>query len=214
MYFIDRKDAGQKLAHALRSYKNTNSVVYAQPRGGIPVGLAVARSLNLPFDIVPASRIGHPYAPEYAVGAVGSGGDILYNEKEKDDLDAAWLSWAVLFAERDVQRKEHLLDGVHRHVSAKGKTAIVVADGATTGLTLRAVLRTIRSAEPKKIIVALPVASHSAMHALRSRADRVFALDDTGMAYSPLSGHYADFRRLSDRDVVQMVKQHDTATHV
>lgn len=213
MYFINRKDAGTHLARAMKHLKGSNAVVYALPRGGVPVGLAVAHELDLPFDIVAASRIGHPYASDYAVCAVADTGEVLYNKKEKDGLDAIWLNWAVMFAERDVQRKKHLLDGIHRHTSAKGKVAIVVADGATTGLTLRAVLRAIGKDKPKQIIVAVPVASHAALRALNKRADLVITLEDTGTAYSPIASHYADSRRLSDRDLVRMVKKHDSVSH-
>lgn len=211
MYFSSRTDAGERLAASLQHYKGAHAVVYAVPRGGVPVGLAIARSLEVPFDIIPAGRIAHPHARHHAVGAVAATGEIVYNEKETKNLDTVWLRWAVLFAERDVLRKSRLLDGIHRHTSPAGKIAIVVSDGAATGLVMSAALRALRKAGPAKIIVAVPNASHDAMRILSARADMVVTLDDTGSSYVPTISYYADTRRLSDRDVVHMVKKHDRA---
>src|SRR5262245_5416092 len=90
--FVDRADAGRKLAQALTSYKEGRVVVYALPRGGVVLGAEVARVLQVPLDLLIVRKIGHPYAPEYAIGAVTEDGDLVLNPYEARTLDQSWIA--------------------------------------------------------------------------------------------------------------------------
>lgn len=213
MYFIDRQEAGLRLAQMLKQYRGTDAVVYAIPRSGVPVGVALAEELNLPFDLAVVSRIEDPTFPGRAVGAMTSSGELLFNEGRRDGLNAGWLTWAVMFAKRDIERKQHLSQ-FRRHYSARGKVAIVVDDGATTGITLRAALQTLKEEVPRKIILALPVIDYNALVALSDYVNQIIALEESDTADEPIARHYGDRHALSDREVGYMLQQYDTFMQV
>ncbi len=213
MHFTNRTDAGLRLAKALLLYKGSNAVVYALPRSGVPIGITIAEELQLPFDLVVASRITNPDVPNRSIGAITNTGDIVYDEKKMNRIDANWLNWSVLFAQRDVERKKHLTDG-RVHISPRHRTAIIVDSGAASGMAMRAVLRTIRAEQPYKIIVALPVADHEAIKMLRHKADIIITLDDQDLSNKSVASFYDHFRRLTDQEVSHMIKQHDAFARI
>ena len=134
--FRNRADAGKRLAQALLSYRNQDGIVYPLPRGGIPLGVEIARSLNMPIDLVIPRKLGHPFNPEYAIGAVCENGGMVCNEWEVSQVDPLWFQEKVKSEREEAhRRRERYLDG-RAPLPVQGKTAILVDDGIATGLTM------------------------------------------------------------------------------
>ena len=168
MSFKDRSDAGRKLALALRDYKNRQPVVLALPRGGVPVAAKVAAALNAPLDLILVRKIGVPYQPELAMGAVVDGDEPLVVRNE-DVIRFAGIDESEFNAVCDselaeIERRRQRYLGSRERVEVAGRIAIVIDDGIATGATTRAALRATRSRKPKKLILAVPVAPAGCHH--------------------------------------------------
>lgn len=206
MRFKDRDEAGRKLAAALSKFKNKDAVVYAMPRGGVPLGAIVAESLGVPLDLVIVRKVGHPLFPEYAVCAVTESGERLCNEAElgvigKEQLEAL----ASAEAAEAGRRRLVYLDGRER-VSPEGKVAIVVDDGVATGLTLRLALKEIRRNKPKTLVAAVPVIPKDVAAAVRKEADELVVLDIPAFYLGAVGAYYDDFPQLNDEEVKKIMK--------
>ncbi|HXF48433.1 MAG TPA: phosphoribosyltransferase family protein [Verrucomicrobiae bacterium] len=204
--FADRADAGRKLAEALSKYKGDDVVVLALPRGGVPIGLEVANYLNAPLDLVIARKIGHPYSPEYAVAAVSEEGEVLYNEKEKRNLEPAWFETQIKEKLEEARRRRRLYLGERKPVSVEGKIAIVVDDGIATGLTLRVSLLAVKNRRPAKLVVAVPVAPLDTVARLKKEVDDVVVVHLPDNFLGAIGAYYDDFSQVSDEEVIAMME--------
>lgn len=200
--FADRREAGERLAHALAQYRNTDAVVYALPRGGVVIGAEVARSLGAPLALVIPRKIGHPENPEYAIAAVSEEGDVV-GDGEEQTVDPAWLAGEVA-RERDEARRRRIAYGSPR-ISASGKIAIIVDDGIATGLTMRAALLSVKREKPAAIVLAVPAAPRSVVDSLRLSGAEVIVLDESEPFLGAVGAYYADFPQVSDEEVVRLV---------
>jgi predicted phosphoribosyltransferase len=206
--FSDREDAGRRLARALLSYKDKGAVVLALPRGGVPVAYEVARVLDAPLDLVLVRKIGAPWQPELAVGAVCDGPAMVtvFNE---DILRALDLKPDDLGAEidaemrRNAERRRLWLAG-RPPLSVAGRIAILVDDGVATGATTRAALRAVRAAGPAELVLAVPVAPPESIDALAAEADRVVCLE-TPSPFGAISVFYRAFPQLTDEAVSDLL---------
>jgi predicted phosphoribosyltransferase len=177
--YLDREDAGKKLGAALHKYQGQNDVVvFGLPRGGVPVAFEVARQLEAPLDILVVRKIGLPGQPELAMGAVASGGVIIRNEHViravrigPDRFDAA-----VEAARAELTEREAALRGTGLSVDPTDKTVIVVDDGMATGSTMRAAVEALRTMQPARIIIAVPVGAPEVVDHLGAIADEVVCL--------------------------------------
>jgi predicted phosphoribosyltransferase len=174
--YLDREDAGRRLAAALHKYQGQNDVVvFGLPRGGVPVAFEVARQLEAPLDILVVRKIGLPGQPELAMGAVASGGVIIRNEHViravrigPDRFDAA-----VEAARAELTEREAALRGTGLSVDLTDKTVIVVDDGMATGSTMRAAAEALRTLGPARIVIAVPVGAPEVVDQLGAIADEV-----------------------------------------
>lgn len=149
--FIDRTDAGVKLAHALHAFADRRDVVVlALPRGGVPVAAEVARMLNAPLDVLIVRKLGVPHDPELAMGAIASGGGTFINEPvvRAYRISPEQLSDVIAQQRVELQRREKLYRGSREAVPIEGKTAILIDDGIATGSSIRVALSTLRSRHP------------------------------------------------------------------
>lgn len=177
--YLDREDAGRKLAAALDKYQGQEDVtVFGLPRGGVPVAFEVARQLKAPLDILIVRKIGVPGQPELAMGAVASGGVVIRNEHViravgigPDRFDAA-----VGAARDELAEREASLRGAKPSVEVADKAVIVVDDGMATGSTMRAAVEALRTMEPKRIVIAVPVGAPEVVDQLGTVADEVVCL--------------------------------------
>lgn len=205
--FKNRVDAGNKLAQALEEYRGTDAVVYALPRGGVPVGRPVADALGVPLDLVISRKIGHPNNPEYAVCAVAEDGEMLCDKAERRALDCAWLADAVERERAEALRQSAVYRAGRRGVSPEGKTAIIVDDGIATGLTIHAAIRALRAKRPSRVVVATPCAPQSVAESLRREADRVVVLEGKERYRGAVGAYYDAFPQTSDEEVRRLLQK-------
>lgn len=214
MRFDDRQDAGRRLGEALAELALPQPVVLALPRGGVPVGVEVAHRLQAPLDLVMVRKIGAPGQAELAAGAVvdGSQPELVLNEQIVHALriDADYLEQEKARQLAEIARRRACyLEGRPRPELA-GRTVILVDDGIATGATMLAALRAIRRAQPKELVVAVPVADIAVLERLTPAADRIVCLhrphDLMAVGY-----HYRDFRQLGDAEVVALLGEAQAA---
>jgi predicted phosphoribosyltransferase len=177
--YTDREDAGKKLAAALQKYQGQKDVVvFGLPRGGVPVAFEVARQLKAPLDILVVRKIGVPGQPELAMGAVASGGVVIRNEQViravgvgSDRFDAA-----VGAARDELTERDAALRGAELSVDLTDRTVIVVDDGMATGSTMRAAVEALRTMQPERIVIAVPVGAPEVVDQMGAIADDVVCL--------------------------------------
>lgn len=213
MPFADRKDAGERLATALAGYRGADAVVLALPRGGVEVGLPVARALGLPLDLLLVRKIGVPFQQEVAMGAIVDGDrpEVVRNEDviryagvSGEDFDAACRKQL-----EEIERRRGVYLKGREPVPVGGKTAIVVDDGVATGATLKAALKGLAAKNPRHIVVAMPVIPASLIPELEELAEEVICLEDLG-PIGAVGAHYRYFPQLEDADVVACLDAAET----
>ena len=208
MPFKDRFDAGRQLASALARYKDHRPVVLALPRGGVPVAAEVAAALDAPLDLVLVRKIGVPFQPELAMGAVvdGAAPIIVRNEEiiELAGIDEPTFEAVCAKELGEIERRRKRYLGTRERIELAGRTVILIDDGIATGATTRAALRAIRLREPKRLILAVPVAPTESLKRLREDADEVVCLEDYEF-FGAIGSYYADFRQVSDKEVVDVL---------
>ena len=208
MSFKDRSDAGRKLALALRDYKNRQPVVLALPRGGVRVAAKVAAALNAPLDLILVRKIGLPYQPELAMGAVVDGDKplVVRNEYVIRSAGIAESEFnAVCDSElAEIERRRQRYLGSRERVEVAGRIAIVIDDGIATGATTRAALRATRSRKPEKLILAVPVAPADSLAVMQQEADEVICLE-IYTDFGAIGFYYSNFRPVSDDEVIELL---------
>ncbi len=215
MSFLNRTDAGRQLAQALSGYKGQAICVYALPRGGVQVAAEIAETLGAPLDLLLVRKIGAPMQPELAVGAVVDGGapiivrndDVIRMTGTRDAEFDRICKQELVEIER--RRKRYVQD--RPALDPKGKIAIVVDDGIATGATMRAALQATRRRDPKKLVLAVPVAPAESLESLRTEVDEVVCLE-VPEYFSALGQFYQDFHQLSDEDVIDTLKRFPAAS--
>lgn len=205
MPFKNRSDAGRKLAVALTEYRERQPIILALPRGGVPVAAEIAAALNAPLDLILVRKIGVPFQPELAMGAVVDG-DTPMIVRNEDVIRHAGIDKAVFMAVCDaelaeIERRRTRYLGNRQRLEVAGRTAIVVDDGIATGATTRAALRSVRARNPKKLVLAVPVAPTDSLAAMREEADVVVCLEDHEL-FGAIGFYYSDFRQVSDQEVI------------
>lgn len=215
MLFADREEAGKRLAERLGRFKDRKPVVLALPRGGVPVGFAIARALAAPLDVVLVRKIGAPGQEELAVGAVADGDhpELVTDESLAGYLSVspAYLEAAKAAALREIERRRRAYRGDREPVPVAGCTAIVVDDGIATGATMRAALRATRKRMPARLVLAVPVAPPDTLEQLRHEADETVCLE-TPADFMAVGQFYRAFPQLHDEAVVRLLEQARTGT--
>jgi putative phosphoribosyl transferase len=212
MRFPDRSKAGQLLAQKLAGYANNpDVVVFALPRGGVPVGFQVARALNVPLDIIVVRKLGVPDHEELAMGAIASGDVRVLNH---DTID--WMQIPNFVIDRvtemektELQRRELTYRGTAPPLDPAEKIVILVDDGIATGSTMRAAVAVVRSRGPQRVVIAVPTAPVSTAKELRNVADDVISII-TPDAFVGVGQWYDDFRQVSDevtRDLYELARR-------
>jgi putative phosphoribosyl transferase len=206
MLFVDRTDAGRRLAHRLRDYPRDGLVVLGLPRGGVPVAFEVARELGAPLDIIVVRKLGVPFQPELAMGAIGEGGVRILNERvvRTTRVTATDIDDAQEREEAELARRAARFRGSRRRVPLAGRTALIVDDGIATGSTVRAACRVARAQGAIRVVVATPVAPYRVDASLRDDADEVIALF-TPESFFSIGEFYGDFAQVTDDDVLRLL---------
>jgi putative phosphoribosyl transferase len=205
--FLDRFDAGKKLAQLLVHYANRDDVVVLGiPRGGVPVAFEVAQALHVPLDILLVRKLGTPGQKELAMGAIASGGVRILNQEVVRDLDIseAELAAAIAEQEAELQRREQLFRGVRPAISVRGKTAILVDDGIATGSSMLAAVQALRALHPKRIVVATPVAPPRAEDQIKRLADEFVCIISQEWFFG-IGEFYRSFPQTQDVEVQKLL---------
>ena len=206
MTFTDRTDAGEQLADRLDETGVAVDLVCAIPRGGLPVGRAVADRLGVPLDVVVASKLGAPSNPELAIGAVAGDGSHWLNDELVDKLA---VSQSYIDSELDTEvavARQKVADyrGGDPLPAVEGKHVALVDDGIATGATAIACLRQLQAADAAEVILAVPVAPPSARAELRDEADRIVIVDEP-RPFGAVGSHYRDFGQVSDSEAIELL---------
>jgi putative phosphoribosyl transferase len=208
--FRDRSDAGRRLAERLLPHKGEHPIVLALPRGGVAVGLEVAKALSAPLDLVLVRKIGAPTQPELAAAAIvdGERPTIVVNRDVVDGLSipARYIEEEADRQLKEIERRRSLYLPGRPSISPAGRIAIVVDDGIATGATTRAALRAVRHAGPKRLILAAPVAPPDVAADLASECDEVVCLAEPSF-FGGISLFYDDFHQLDDGEVIALLDQ-------
>ena len=215
--FADRKTAGRQLSQRLQYLRHEKPVVLALPRGGVPVGFEIAEGLDAPLDIVLVRKIGVPWQPELALGAVVDGANphVVINDSLAAELaiDESYITSETARQLEEIERRRKLYLGDRPPVPLAGRTVIVVDDGIATGSTVRTALRAIRNAGAGKIVLAVPVAPRDALDELRGEVDEIICLS-TPSPFIAVGAHYAEFAQLADADVILLLEdRHKRMAH-
>jgi putative phosphoribosyl transferase len=205
--FKNRVEAGRLLAEALRAYAGRGDVlVLALPRGGVPVGLEIARELHVPLDVFLVRKLGLPGQEELAMGAIATGGARVLNEELVSTLGLDQdLIDAVATRERaELERRERLYRGDRPPPDVRGKVAVLVDDGLATGSSMRAAVAALREQGPARIVVAVPAAPRQTCDGLRRHVDELVVLK-TPQPFYAVGFWYEDFSEVSDEDVRRLL---------
>jgi len=208
--FADRIDAGQQLGEALREREPEVDIVLAVPRGGLPLGRAVADVLGVPLDIVVASKIGAPGNPEYAIGAVASDGSVWRNEEA---FRGTRISEEYFEREREAEaevarEKADRYRGDRPEPDLTGRTVAVVDDGVATGSTVRACLSMLAESGAERVVLAVPVGPPDTVRELGELADEVVCLE-TPRGFRGVGQFYERFDQVSDEEAMAYLDADD-----
>lgn len=210
MSFTDRSSAGQQLAEKLSKYKDApDTLILALPRGGVVVAAPVAKTLNLPLDILVVRKIGAPGHAEFAIGAIAEPDEFIPNPDVDYDFDSPEVR-SVLDEEKAelARRCEKYREGRER-LSLKDKTIIFIDDGLATGTTMKVAIQAAKKEKPKKIVVAVPVSARDTASEIESLVDECLILE-IPMMFMAVGQFYSDFPQNTDEEVVEVLREVDT----
>lgn len=202
--FRDRTDAGDALAAAIRDRGVEADVVLAIPRGGLPVGRAVADALDRPLDVVVAAKVGAPWSDEVAIGAVGSDGTAWLDETaiDRHGIDRRYVQERLDAVATAASEKEERYRGSERPQTLSGQSVLLVDDGAATGATLSVAIRVARARDASRVVVGLPVAPPRTADRLRTECAELICLHEPSN-FGSVGQYYADFTQVSDDEATR-----------
>jgi len=210
MRFRDREDAGRHLADLLRraDLGSADVLVLALPRGGVPVAFEVAQALCAPLDVLVVRKLGVPYQPELAMGAIGEGGVRVVNADvlRVAGLDEGDLAVVEARERTELERRAHQYRDGRTRLPLEGRCAVIVDDGIATGSTVRAACLVARRQDVARLVVAVPVASRLAMQELKDVCDDLFCLAVPDPFYA-VGEWYRDFSQTTDDEVADMLRR-------
>lgn len=181
--------------------------MYPLPRGGVPLGVEVARALGMSLDLVIPRKVGHPMQPEYAIAAVGETVEPVVNQQEVARVDPEWFAGEVERQRQEARRRHSTYLGGREPVPVKGKVAILVDDGIATGLTMRAAIAEIKTREPSRVVVAVPVVPEETARQLANVVDEVVAVKVDPHYLGAVGAYYDSFPQLADQDVIDLLAE-------
>jgi putative phosphoribosyl transferase len=206
--FSDRRDAGRQLAEALATDGVDNPVVFGIPRGGVILGLEVARRLGGLLDVIVPAKIRAPGQPELGLGAVAADGSTYLDRQTIELLGVGedYLQREIEERRKEILRRMIAYRGDREPVALKGRTAILVDDGIATGGTAIAAARSLRASEPEKLILAVPVAPRASLLKLEPEVDKVVCLR-TPEPFVAVGAWYEDFGQVTDKEVREAIQE-------
>jgi putative phosphoribosyl transferase len=206
--FMDRRDAGRRLAEALARFGRAQPLVVALPRGGVPVGFEVAKALAAPLDIALVRKLGAPFNPEYGIGAIAEGG-VRFVRREDVELigiSDEELDEVIARESAELERRQRLYRGGEQPDPVEGRTVILVDDGIATGGTAVAAGQALKQRGADKVVLAVPVAPPGTEERLASELDEVVCLEQPD-GFFGIGQFYVDFAQVGDDEVVRLLEE-------
>ncbi len=210
--FLDRRDAGLRLAESLGHYRgDPDVVVLALPRGGVVTGYEIARTLIAPLDVLLVRKIGVPWNPEVAAGAVSETGTIVINREivRSAGITGEFIQDETVRQQQEIDRRIELYRHGRGITALKDRTIILVDDGVATGATMKAAIAALKKENLGRLVVALPVAPPETAHNLEIMVDEFVCLllpDD----FASVGNYYRDFAQVTDDEVVALLRESET----
>ena len=207
--FRDRTEAGRTLAAAVGRSALHRPLVLGLPRGGIPVAFEVARALGAALDILVVRKLGVPYQPELAFGAIASNGVRVFNEdvlRLVPELDSEAVGRIIAWESSELARRETAFRGDRPYPAFTDRDVVLVDDGLATGATMRAAVQAVRRGKPRRVIVAVPTGSSQAVKQLSDEADEVICLD-IPRNFVAVGSHYERFDQTTDEEVRRLLEE-------
>jgi putative phosphoribosyl transferase len=206
--FEDRRDAGRKLAAKLSRFRDERCVVFGLPRGGVPVGYEISRSLGAPLDVFVSRKLGAPGQPEFGIGAVAAGGVRVLSTDviRRLGISEEYVERITAQEVAEVNRRLRFFRGGRPEMGVEGRIAILVDDGLATGVTARAAVEALKLRKPGRLILAAPVCAAQTAELFLSRVDELLCLaspSDLGA----IGLWYKNFDQTTDEEVVRLLEK-------
>ena len=206
--FEDRRDAGRRLAGKLSRFRDERPMIFALPRGGVPVGYEISRALTAPLDVFVSRKLGAPGQPEFGIGAVAAGGVRVLNEDvvKRLGITDEYVERITARETAEVERRLRYFRGDRPEPEVGGRTAILVDDGLATGVTARAAVEALRLRGPRRLVLAAPVCAAQTAELLRPRVDELVCLESP-TDLGAIGFWYRDFQQTTDEEVVELLER-------
>ena len=208
MSFRDRADAGRRLADRLSHLRGEQVLVLGLPRGGVPVAFEVARALGAPLDVIVVRKLGVPWQPELAMGAIGEDGVRVINDEVVRITGVSRREQAAVEAREraELERRARRFRGARQREPLEGRTVVIVDDGIATGSTARAACQVARAHGAGRVVLAVPVAPVDWTSRFSGDADELIALETPAHFYA-VGQAYGDFSPTSDAEVLECLER-------
>lgn len=206
--FTDRFEAGERLARLLEGYRDESCVVYALPRGGVPVGYEISRVLEAPLEVLVSRKLGAPGQPELGIGAVTSDGVRFLNGPMVEQLGVPddYVQRVTAEESEEAHRRARLLRGEYPEIQTRGRTAIVVDDGLATGATARAAIRSLHERGARHVVLAVPVCAAQTEADIRAEVDDLVCLESPA-DLGAIGFWYRDFNQITDEAALELLER-------
>lgn len=207
--FVNRHEAGVLLAGLLRQYAHQpNVVILALPRGGVPVAYEIATALSLPLDVFIVRKLGVPGHEELAMGAIASGGTVIFNEAiiRTLNIDPIAIETVLKSEQQVLLHREQLYRGMRDVVPIKGQTIILVDDGIATGASLRVAITALHKLQPARIVIAVPVGAYDVCEKIHPLVDEMVCPLQP-MEFHAVGLWYDSFPQTPDDEVTRLLEK-------
>lgn len=207
MQFLGRLDAGEQLSDHIQINDPGNTVILGLPRGGVPLGLIIAKNHGVSFDVVLAKKLIHPRHSEVAIGAMADDNEPMISPQF--DIEQDWINSEINRVKDENAKRRALYDEVIENQPLEGKDVILVDDGIATGSTMFAAIRAVKAKNPKSIAVAVPIIPKQTYYALEKNVDNICYVAVPSHFLGSVGAYYQNFPQITDEEILDMLKSYN-----